>query len=334
MAKIGIIGAGSWGLGLASVLSDNGHDVLFYVLEERFEKDINDNHRNSTYFPDKVFPESVRATMDLQEFIDETDEFVLVIPVTFIRGFLRKFNRLLDKKVTIISAAKGLENGTDFRVSQIIADVMDENHIEGIVALSGPSHAELVIERAHTLIVSASDDMHKAERVQRLFNNDYFRVYTSDDIVGAELGGALKNVIAIGAGINDGMDLGVNAKAALLTRGLHEMRALMETYGVRERTLYGLTGLGDLFVTATTTFSRNYSFGFHLGRGCSKDEAVKRVKTTVEGIYTLKTLKDLAKKRRVEMPIADALYAIVYEGKPLRETIDGLMRRDLKSELE
>jgi len=141
-------------------------------------------------------------------------------------------------------------------------------------------------------------------------------------------------VIAIGAGINDGMELGINAKAALLTRGLHEMRALMKTYDVHEQTLYGLTGLGDLFVTATTKFSRNYSFGFYLGQGCTKDEAVRRVKTTVEGIYTLQTLRELSKKRHVDMPITDALYNLVYEGKPLKETIDGLMKRDLKNELE
>ncbi len=334
MAKIGIIGAGSWGLGLASVLADNNHDVLFYVIEKQFETDINENHQNKMYFPDKVLDDRIRATMDLDQFIDFSDEFVLVIPVKFIRGFLTEFNRHLHKEVLLISAAKGLENETDFRVSEIIGDCVDDDKLTGVVALSGPSHAELVIERAYTLIVSASADMKLAARVQRLFNNDYFRVYTSDDIVGAELGGAIKNVIAIGAGINDGMELGINAKAALLTRGLHEMRALMKTYGVREQTLYGLTGLGDLFVTATTKFSRNYSFGFYLGQGCSKDEALSRVKTTVEGIYTLQTLHELSNKRGIDMPITDALYQNVYEGKPLREAIDGLMKRNLKNELE
>ena len=266
-SKLAVLGAGSWGSALASVLHENGHDVRIWTRDEIQKNEINASHTNKHYLPDFKFPDEIRATTDLDKAVKDVEAIVVVIPTSGIRDLAQRLNKLLDRKVTVIHASKGLERDTHKRISTILEEELSSNWVNGIVALSGPSHAEEVINRDLTTITAASVDTDSARYVQKLFINDYFRVYTNTDIIGVEIGAALKNIIAIGAGIIAGLGFGDNAKAGLVTRGLAEISRLGVEMGADPLTFMGLSGVGDLIVTCTSPHSRNWRAGYQLGQG-------------------------------------------------------------------
>ena len=292
MTKITVFGMGSFGTALANVLAENGHTVLMWGKNEDSVKELNDHHQNKRYLKDVVLDSRIKATSDI----------------------------------------KGIENDTFKRVSEMIEDSISEDHNGGIGVLSGPSHAEEVVIKQPTTVAASSKDEKVSKLIQDLFMNDYLRVYTNNDLVGVELGGALKNIIAVASGIVAGMGYGDNAKAALMTRGLAEISRLGEKLGADPMTFLGLGGIGDLIVTCTSTHSRNYTLGFKLGQGQTMDEALNEMNMVVEGIYTTNSVYHLAKQQNVDMPITNALYKVLFEDNPVKDSVKDLMGRDKKSE--
>ncbi|NLG81746.1 MAG: NAD(P)H-dependent glycerol-3-phosphate dehydrogenase [Bacilli bacterium] len=333
MSVITIIGAGSWGSGLALLLSDNQHEVRLYDVDKSVIAEINEHHTNKRYLPNGVLPESVKGYDDIECALKGTDIVLTVVPTKVIRSALKSVNQYLKHPVIFVNASKGIEPQTFKRVSEIVYEEIDKEKIIGFVALTGPSHAEEVIERQLTTVTCASDDLKLAEHVQKIFNNDdYFRVYTLNDLIGAELGGAIKNVISLAAGILTGLGYGDTAKAALITRGLAEMRRLAVKAGAKEETLFGLTGLGDLIVTATSLHSRNYQAGLKIGSGKNLQETLASIPMVVEGVRSCEACYYFAKQLNVEMPIAFAVYDVIFNKREPREVIKELMQRDLKHE--
>ena len=256
----------------------------------------------------------------------------MALPTKAMREVTSEIDSLIDSKKTFIHVAKGIENDTFKRVSEMIEDSISEDHNGGIGVLSGPSHAEEVVIKQPTTVAASSKDEKVSKLIQDLFMNDYLRVYTNNDLVGVELGGALKNIIAVASGIVAGMGYGDNAKAALMTRGLAEISRLGEKLGADPMTFLGLGGIGDLIVTCTSTHSRNYTLGFKLGQGQTMDEALNEMNMVVEGIYTTNSVYHLAKQQNVDMPITNALYKVLFEDNPVKDSVKDLMGRDKKSE--
>lgn len=334
MKKIAVIGAGSWGTALALVLADNQHDVRLWARRSEQVDEINERHTNQKYLPDVELPENIIATNDLKEAVSNTDTILLVTPTSALREILNQMKDDLEDKVTLIHASKGIEPDTLYRVSEVIEDEIPAELREAVVVLSGPSHAEEVSLRQPTTVTVSSKNHEKAEQVQDLFINPNFRVYTNPDIVGVELGGSLKNIIALGAGLSDGLGYGDNAKAALLTRGLAEIARLGTTMGAQPLTFAGLSGIGDLVVTCTSVHSRNWRAGNLLGKGNSLDEVLENMGMVVEGVRTTKAAYQLAKKEGVEMPITNELYEVLFHDKHPKEAVDSLMRRSRTHEGE
>ncbi len=327
--KLGIVGAGSWGTALAKLLSQNFKEVVIWARDKETVRQINTERVNRRYFPKEKLPKNIHATESLDFTFEETDIVIIVIPTQSIRNLLKKLkNKKVDKPV--ISASKGIEINSLKLVSDVILDVLNI-YKENIFALSGPSFAKEVIKGLPTAIVLGGD-ICKGREIQRLLSSETFRVYTNQDIIGVEIGGAIKNVIAIATGISDGLGLGNNARASLITRGLHEMKKVALAYGGKSETLYGLSGMGDLVLTATGNLSRNRTFGIHIGRGLSIDEALKKVGQVVEGVETVKAVKKIQKKYSIELPISETVYRVLYEGLSPKEAVKILMRRELKEE--
>ncbi|RHM60629.1 MULTISPECIES: NAD(P)H-dependent glycerol-3-phosphate dehydrogenase [Coprobacillaceae] len=333
MSKIGILGTGSWATALGRVLHDNGHQVLLYGIDQNQIDDINMNHQNSQFFGDVVFEEGIKATNDLKETIKDAQYLLITIPTQFVKDTLKLVKPLLDKKITIINASKGFDLGTNMRMSDTIRSVLSEDEIEPVVSLIGPSHAEEVAIRMLTAVCSVSLNKECAKKVQRLFSNEYFRVYTMSDEIGAEYGVAMKNVIAVAAGVLSGLGYGDNSRAALITRGLSEMVRYGVKKGGKFETYLGLTGVGDLIVTCSSVHSRNFQAGLEIGKTNDAKTFMKNNKKTCEGIRTCRVIyEDQKQYDDIEMPITEAIYQVLYEGKEPKEEIKKLMLRELKPE--
>jgi len=331
-SKLAVLGAGSWGSALASVLDENGHHVTIWTRDESQKNEINTDHTNKHYLPEFKFPKHITATTDLEKAVIGVDAIVVVIPTSGIRELAQKLNNILDSKITVIHASKGLERQTHKRISTILEEELPAEFITGIVALSGPSHAEEVIKRDLTTITAASTRLESAKYVQSLFINDYFRVYTNPDIIGVEIGAALKNIIALGAGIISGLGYGDNAKAGLVTRGLAEISRLGIELGADPLTFMGLSGVGDLIVTCTSVHSRNWRAGYQLGKGEKIDSVLENMGMVVEGVSTTQAAYELAKEHAIEMPITEALYNVLYKDAEVKHVILNLMKREGKAE--
>lgn len=333
MQKVAVLGAGSWGTALSIVLSDNNHDVRLWSHRREQVDEINEKHTNKRYL-DVTLPKQLKAYHSLKEALEGVDAIVIVVPSSAIREVAQKIKPYLTNDILLIHASKGIEPESLKRVSELISEELPEFKMRNLVVLSGPSHAEEVALRSPTTVTVASNSLDSAEKVQHLFMNDYFRVYTSTDVIGVELGGALKNIIALGAGISDGLGFGDNAKAALITRGLAEITRLATKMGANPLTFLGLCGVGDLIVTSTSKHSRNWRAGHMLGQGKSIDEILNEMGMVVEGIRTTKAAYQLSKKYHVEMPITAGLYEVLFNEKDPKDIVSELMRRDRKEELD
>ena len=328
--KIAVMGSGGWGTALAMVLLENGHDVTLWSYTQE-ESAVLREKRENPMLKGVPLPEKLHLTWDAG-CVRDCGIVVLATPSFAVRTTARSIAPLLDPGAVLVSVSKGIEKDTSLTLTAAIAEEVGEGH--PIVALSGPSHAEKVGRQVPTVVVSASRDRAAAEQVQDLFMNERFRVYASDDVVGVELGAALKNVIALCAGICDGMGFGDNTKAALMTRGLTEIARLGVAMGGRRETFAGLSGVGDLIVTCTSMHSRNRRCGILIGQGTPTRQAVQEIGAVVEGYYAAATAKALAEKAQVEMPITEAAYQVLYQGKDPHAVIHELMTRDRKHELE
>ncbi len=329
--NVSILGGGSWGTTLAQVLTDNGNNVLIRDINKDFINKINNNHLHP--FFDLIIPESIKATDSLEETLDFSDVIVLCVPTKVTRSVLNECNKLIKTPKLFINVSKGIEPSTSKRVSEIVDEEISEKNRSGYVVLSGPSHAEEVILRKVTSLVAASNDDSKAKFVQELFNNEkYLRVYTSDDVIGVETGGAMKNAIAIVSGVASGMGLGENARAFLITRGIKEIVSIVVALGGKMETAYGLAGIGDLIVTASSMNSRNFQCGLNLGKGMSVEEAIHAVTQNVEGIRAIEAGYEIGKKYNVELPIINAAYQVVNGSNNAKEALHNLLSRSLKSE--
>lgn len=335
MDKITIIGAGSWGCALGRILADNGYDVLLYDIDEKTIDEINSNHTNKNKLFNAILPNNVKATTSIKEAVNYSEYIVLVVPTAVVRGVLKQINiELTDSKV-FINASKGIEPETFKRVSEIVIEEINPEYYQGFVAITGPSHAEEVVAQKLTIVGAASDNIQLAKKVQEMFSNQqYFRVYTVNDLIGAELGGALKNIYAIAAGIVDGIGFGVNAKAAVISRALVEMKRLAKVLGAKEDTLNGLTGVGDLIVTCTSNLSRNYQAGYMIGTGNNLEETLSKMTMVVEGARTCISAYQAAKKYNVYTPLIDGVYEIIYNHRKPQEILNAYMATNLKDENE
>ena len=334
MKKVAVLGAGSWGTALAIVLADNQHDVRLWTYRKEQAEEINQTHKNKKYL-DVDLPHSIKAYHNLKEAVKDVDAVVLVVPSKAIREVTRQLNDIMDHRdFLLIHASKGIEPGTLKRVSEMIDEELEGYAYENIVVLSGPSHAEEVALRQPTTVTVSSINMDHAKKAQDLFFNESFRVYTSTDIVGIELGGALKNIIAIGAGISDGLGYGDNAKAALITRGLAEISRLGTSLGANPLTFLGLPGVGDLVVTCTSVHSRNWRAGHMLGKGKSLETILDEMGMVVEGVNTTKAAYELALKQNVEMPMTKGIYDVLFNQKNPRDIVEKLMTRDKREEMD
>jgi glycerol-3-phosphate dehydrogenase (NAD(P)+) len=329
LKNITLLGGGSWGTALAKLLSENGHNITVWLRDENQCQALRTERVNKKYLPKVQIPENIIFTSDINQAVKDAEILLVVTPTQMIRGILKQIKDEYKTKKIIINASKGIEIGT----MDLVADIVKEETIDCTVAvLSGPSHAEEVGLSMPTAITIACENKDVAEKIQDIFMSEYFRVYTNDDVIGAELGGALKNIIALGAGISDGVGYGDNAKAALMNRGIVEIARLGIAMGADVHTFYGLSGIGDLIVTCTSKHSRNWNAGYLIGQGLTKDEAIKKIGMVVEGIPTTYAAYALSKKLNVDMPIVDAMYDVLENNTDVKETVNKLMLRDKKEE--
>jgi glycerol-3-phosphate dehydrogenase (NAD(P)+) len=332
MGAIAVIGAGSWGTTLANLLAENGQEVTLWVFEEDLARTIERRRENEVFLPGIRLADGIRPTSSLAEAFSGKEILLCVAPSHVVRQVFSKGQPYLREGALIISATKGLEDGTFQTMTQVLDEVAGPKRAE-VVCISGPSFAMEVSRKIPTAVTVAGPEA-SARKVQELFARPYFRIYTSTDRVGVELGGAVKNVMAIAAGASDGLGFGHSSRAALITRGLAEMIRLGVRMGAAERTFSGLAGLGDLVLTCTGDLSRNRTVGMELGKGRRIAEILAGMKMVAEGVRTAKALWELARKVRVEMPITEKVYEILYTEKNPREAVAELMSRNLRSELE
>lgn len=328
--KISLLGAGTFGISLARLLANKGYDVTVYVHNKNKAKLLSET-RHHERFKDILLPESIVYTSDLKEAFKDKEMIVYCVPSTSVRELASKSKEYIKDGQYIVDVAKGMEKDSLLSLSEVIKSEYQNDTLKYVV-LSGPTHAEEVIKDMPTAIVAASKNIEDAKVVQETFAADFFRVYTNEDIKGIEFCGALKNIMAIAAGISDGLGFGDNAKAALITRGLQEIKRLGTKVGCQSDTFFGLAGIGDLVVTCTSAFSRNNRFGYLLGKGKSIDEAKGEIGMVVEGLNALPATIELAQKYEVEMPITEMLSKIIYDGLNPYEGVYQLFKRDLKSE--
>ncbi len=327
--RIGVLGAGSWGTTLANHLALKGHEVDLWVRREELCRRIETERENREYLPDIKLSSLISPTTSLKKAVEGKNVLVTAIPTHVLRSILMEVKDLVTGTI-LVSATKGIEEGSLLTPSGIIKEVMGE--VVEVVVLSGPSFAREVAMKLPTAVTSACRDESAAREIQSLFTTSYFRVYTATDVLGVELGGALKNVIAIAAGIGDGLGLGTNSRAALITRGLAEMVRLGTRMGARKETFFGLSGLGDLVLTCTGELSRNRHVGFMLGKGHGLEEILSRMRMVAEGVRTARSARTLARRLGVEMPITERVHSILYEGQKPREAVLELMAREPKPE--
>lgn len=330
MAYVSVIGAGSWGTAIAKLLCTNGHKVTLWSYREEEVRSLIEKRENLSKLPGVKLPEEIIFTADLEAAVRDKEMCVMAVPSTTVRSTAKKMAPYAKPGQIVVNLAKGIEEST----LMILTDII-EQEIPGVQAtvLSGPSHAEEVGREIPTTAVAGAKKKETAEFMQNIFMNQRFRVYTSPDMLGIELGGALKNVIALAAGVADGLGCGDNTKAALITRGIAEMSRLGVAMGGHIETFNGLAGIGDLIVTCASRHSRNRKAGFLIGQGKSMQEAMDEVKMVVEGVYSAKAAMKLAKKYQVDMPIVEEVNQVLFEGKSAREAMGELMLRDKKTEL-
>jgi glycerol-3-phosphate dehydrogenase (NAD(P)+) len=328
MSYISVMGAGSWGTTIAKLLAEKDFDVSMWAYEEEVVNEINNAGTNSIFMPDVKLPKSIRAHTEISEAISNSRYIVNAVPTQFTRRVIESALPHIEENAVIISISKGIENGTYLTVSSIIRKLT--NH--AVAVLSGPSFAAEVSKRLPAAVTLATEDYSAGIHIQEIFNTDHFRVYTHHDVLGVELGGALKNVMAVAAGIAEGLQLGNNARASLITRGLAEMTRLGVTLGAKEHTFSGLSGIGDLVLTCNSTLSRNFTVGCKIGKGSKLDDILKSTRSVAEGVFTAKAAYELSKNQNVEMPIVEQVYKVLYEDKDPREAVNDLMSRTLKAE--
>lgn len=331
--KFAILGNGSWGTALGQLLIDNGHEVIMWGIAEEINDEINRKHTNTRFFEETtILPENLTSTMNLGEAIKEAEGIVLAVPTGAVRSVCHQVNELLDHKIYVVSVAKGFDPKTNERMSEVIRDEIPASNRYEVVSLIGPSHAEEVVKRLLTCVTATSLSIEDAEHIQKVFSNQYFRVYTNEDEIGSEYSVATKNVIAIASGVLQGLGYGDNARAALVTRGLAEMVRLGMACGGKFETFMGLTGIGDLMVTCNSLHSRNFMAGYQIGKDNTAEHFLKINDKTVEGIRSAKTLHELANKLGVEMPICRSVYEVLYENCVPSDVVSTLMSRTLKRE--
>lgn len=329
MAKIGVIGAGSWGTALSLLMHNNGHEVTIWSIIESEVEMLKTKRQHESKLPGVVLPEEIQITGSLKEAMEEKDVLILAVPSPFTRSTSHMMREYLKEGQKIVNVAKGVEDGTLMTLSAIIEEELPGAEVS---VLSGPSHAEEVGKCLPTTCVVGAHTRETAEYLQNLFTSPVFRVYISPDILGIELGGALKNVIALAAGIADGLGYGDNTKAALITRGIMEIARLGVKMGAKTETFCGLSGIGDLIVTCASVHSRNRKAGYLMGKGYTMKEAMDEVKMVVEGVYSAKAAMGLSKKYQVELPIISQVNKVLFENKSAAEAVNELMLRDKKLE--
>lgn len=328
--KIGVIGAGSWGTAISIHLAKKGYEVEVWDRNQELINEINTKHTNEHYLKSVEIPNSVKGVSDVKECIDGKKILVFAVPSHALRPVCENVKKYIQKEQVLVSLVKGLENNTFERMSEIIKEECPNNEV---VVLSGPTHAEEVAASIPTTIVAASENIEAAEFIQDVFMDNNFRVYTNHDVVGVEIGAAVKNIVALAAGISDGLGYGDNTKAALMTRGIAEITRLGVKLGADPMTFAGLAGIGDLIVTCTSMHSRNRRCGILLGKGVDLETAKQQIGMVVEGVSATEAVYNLANKVGVEMPIVNALYDVLFNGRDPREAVNELMTRDKKSEV-
>lgn len=334
MRNITVIGAGSFGTALAVVLARAGNEVSLWARESEIAYGINNHHRNPSYISDVTLPDAVECFTDLEECVPGRDMIVFATPSHAVREMAEKVKPHLGGEEMIVNVAKGIENDTFMTMSQVLSEVLEEVIVEDhIGVLSGPSHAEEVSKFKPTTVVATSFSKRTARIIQETFMTPMFRIYVNHDITGVEIGGSVKNIMAIAAGIIDGASLGDNAKAAVITRGLHEMKRLGMKLGASQDTFSGLTGMGDLVVTCTSEHSRNRYVGYNIGKGKSIDEIISGMNMVAEGIKTTRSVYDWSRKLNVEMPITAAIHKVLFEGEDPKDMLYDLMTRNPKEEI-
>lgn len=333
MAKISVIGSGGWGIALTILLHKNGHDLTIWSFDKKEAEELKKIRQNKTKLPNILLPEDVKVTDDLKEAVDDKDILILAVPSKAIRSVSKSLKNIIKDNQIIVNVAKGLEEDTLETMTDIIEEELKDKNPK-VAVLSGPSHAEEVGRGIPTTCVVSAHNKELTLYLQNVFMNPSFRVYTSPDMLGVEIGGALKNVIALAAGIADGLNYGDNTKAALITRGIKEISSLGVAMGGEQSTFYGLTGLGDLIVTCASMHSRNRRAGILLGQGKTLDEAIKEVNMVVEGVYSAKSALMAAKKYNVEIPIIEQVNAVLFQNKNAAEAVNELMIRDKKLEIQ
>ena len=330
--NVAVIGAGSWGTALAISLAKGGHHVSLWARREDAARLMSEERHNPTYLPDAIIPDSVHVTHDLAEAIHGATIWLIATPSQTVRQVAKDLDSYLTPDVVVVSVAKGIENGTLLTTSCVLHDAFSDLPRDRIAVLYGPSHAEEVASECPTTVVAASTNRETAKRVQRTFMTCHLRVYVNHDTLGVEIAGSVKNVLAIAAGISDGVGFGDNAKAAILTRGQAEIKRLGVAMGADPSTFAGLAGIGDMVVTCMSTLSRNRNLGYELGKGKSLERVQSEMTMVAEGVRTTASVVELAKKYEVEMPITEAVYRILFENEPPREAVSTLMMRTAKQE--
>ena len=327
-----ILGGGSWGTALGHVLARNGHVVTVWAHDPAVAEEIRESSTNEKYLPDVELAPALEARAEMPRALEGADVVVSATPSHAVREVFREAAGSLEDRPLLVSGSKGIEIESGLRMSQVMEEALDGVPVRGPVVLSGPSFAAELVRGLPTAVAAAAEEEPDARACQELFQSEHFRVYTQGDVIGTELGGSLKNVIALAAGISDGLGLGNNARAALLTRGLAELGRLTVELGGREATLSGLAGAGDLILTCTGDLSRNRRAGLAIGGGSSREEALEEVQTVVEGVPTTRAARHLSRKHGVEMPIVEAVYSILFEEVGPREALAELMAREPKPE--
>ncbi len=332
MKRIAVIGAGSWGTALGIVAARAGHQITFWSRNPEVVTSLNRDRVNSSYLPGAAIPDGVLASGEIGEALKDSQLVIIATPSHATRAVLLTMSGVLPEHAILVSATKGIEIETGKRISQLVAEVLGDLLTSRFVCLSGPSFAKEVVLQHPTAIVAAADNADVAATVQSTLSTEYLRIYTNDDVVGTELGGSVKNVMAIAAGMVAGLGFGSNSVAALITRGLAEMSRLALAEGGKLETMMGLAGLGDLVLTCTGSLSRNRFVGQELGKGRALAEITAGMREVAEGVRTTQALRELSNRVGVEMPIAAEVYAVLYEGKTAREAATALMSRPLREE--
>jgi len=331
--KIGVVGAGSWGTAIANLLGDKGFKVHLWAFEKEIFQEIYEFKENKTFLPSISLSPNIIPSNDLAEVVTEKDLIILVVPSQHMREISSAMSGYVSKNTIVVSASKGIENKTHLRMTGILRETLPISK-RSIAVLSGPTFAKEVALKVPSVITVAAKSLEIAIFIQNVLATSYFRVYTSNDIVGVELGGAVKNVIAIATGISDGLDLGLNTRAAIVTRGQTEIRRLGLKLGANPRTFTGLAGIGDLVLTCTGDLSRNHTVGKKIGQGKKLQDILSEMRMVAEGVKTAKSVYNLSKKKKVDMPISHTVYSVLYEDLLPKEAVYQLMTRDLKSELD